>query len=166
MYKVQDQEQLILFLEDAPYASFLQHWADWVARGVKMSYVCLRPDDCPLCKVQDPSARVRFNVMNMSAEPPLLETLETGITIAQTIEDDIGERGLAGTYWAIAMKGPKKSKRTQIHQVKRRDVLEDWKVEPLTDDDIVAWQQKCWDEESVEKSTRAELQDVANQSTQ
>ena len=35
LYKVPDEEQLIMFLEDGPYASFNMHWADWMPRGQK-----------------------------------------------------------------------------------------------------------------------------------
>src|SRR6516162_10874815 len=51
LYKVQDEEGLIMFLENEPYASFLMHWCDWVPRGSRMSYVCLQTGDCPLDEV-------------------------------------------------------------------------------------------------------------------
>jgi hypothetical protein len=162
LLRVTDEEKLIMFLEDGPYASFLQHWCEWVAKGQRMSYICLQ-DRCPLDEVDPkPSARVRFNIMDCSVDPPDLTTFECGVSITEDLNDYAEKDPLAGRYFAVGMKGSQKSRRTQIRPVKIRDLKEDWDFEPLSEDTIAQFDNKLWDDTSLEIDTRAELQRVAD----
>jgi hypothetical protein len=165
LYKVPDEEQLICFLQDGPYASFNQHWCEWLPNGQKMSYVCLRPDDCPICEVDDPNSQIRFNILDMHGDEPLLTTLQCGITVAENIAK---YQPIEGQYFAIYMGGGrnKKGRRTQIRPIKARDLEEDWDTKPLTESQLRAFDKKLWDASSVERSTKAELQGVADAASQ
>jgi hypothetical protein len=160
---VPDEEQLIMFLEDGPYASFLQHWADWVPKGHKMSYICSQ-QNCPLDDIDTPTARVRFNILDLSGDLPILNTYECGMTITDTLDKSTKNEPLGGRYFAISMVGDK-TKRTQIRPVKVRDLEEDWGFQALTDDEIAKFDTKLWDESSLERSTDKELQEVADMAT-
>jgi hypothetical protein len=164
LYKVQDEEQLIMFLEDDPYASFLQHWCDWVPKGHKMSYICSQ-DECPLDDVDTPTARVRFNILDLAGDVPQLNTYECGMTITDTLDKYARGESLSGRYFAISMVGDK-TKRTQIRPVKIRDLEEDWDFKPLSEEDIAKFDAKLWDESSLERSSRKELQEVADMATE
>jgi hypothetical protein len=164
LYKVPDEEQLIMFLEDGPYASFLMHWCDWVPRGQKQSYVCLQ-EDCPLDEIQAPQARVRFNILDCAGDTPLLTTFECGITVAETLDKFAKNTPLEGGYFAVCMTGSKKQRRTQIRPVKVRDLEEDWKFKALSEAEIAKFEPKLWDASAVERNTRAELQEVADSYT-
>lgn len=164
LYKVPDEEALILFLEDGPYASFLQHWCDWVPKGQKQSYICLQ-DDCPLDEVDTPTARIRFNILDLRGDTPVHTTYECGQTITDTLSDYAKDKGLAGQYFGIRMVG-EKTKRTQIRPVKARDLEEDWDMQPLTKDQIAKFDTKLWDDSSLERNTRKELQEVADMVTE
>ena len=166
MYKIPDEgEHLIMFLEDGPYANFLQHWCDWLPRGQKQSYICLQ-SDCPLCEVDTASARARFNILNCEVEPePLLVTFECGITVAETLiryNEDPKVGPLGGTYYAIGMTGTKKRRQTNVRPIKERDLEDDWHFEPLGDDELAKFRSKLWDESSIERSSRAELEGIAS----
>jgi hypothetical protein len=163
IYKVPEEEQVIMFLEDDPYASFLQHWCDWVPKGHKMSYICSQ-DDCPLDDVDTPTARVRFNILALG-DVPVHWTYECGMTITDTLDKYAKGEPLAGRYFAISMVGDK-TKRTQIRPVKVRDLEEDWKITPLSEDEIVRFDSKLWDDQSLERSSRKELQEVADMATE
>jgi hypothetical protein len=164
LYKVPDEEQLIMFLEDDPYASFLQHWCDWVPRGQKQSYICLQ-EDCPLDDIDpNPSARVRFNILDLAGDQPRLTTFECGMTVTDILDEDAQKESLSGRYFAVSMKGPKNSRRTQIRPVKVRDLEEDWSFAPLSEEEIAKYDSKLWDASSLEKSTRKELQQIADAS--
>jgi hypothetical protein len=166
-YRVDDEEEIILFLEDGPYASFLMHWADWMPKGKRKSYVCPRPEPCPLCELgEDPGARIRFNIVNMAVEPPKHETFECGITVAETLDKYTKEGPLGGRYFAIQMTGKKGGRRMQLRPIKVRDLEEDWEVTALTKEQIALYDKKLWDEDSVTKSTQAELQAVAEEYNQ
>jgi len=159
---VADEEKIIMFLEDGPYASFLQHWCEWVPRGQKQSYVCLQ-DDCPLDEVDSkPAARVRFNILDCQGDVPTHVTFECGVSVAEALEEYSEDEPLSGRYFAVAMKGPKNSRRTQIRPIKVRDLREDWDFEPLSKDDIAKFDNKLLDDESLEINTRSDLRKVAD----
>jgi hypothetical protein len=164
LYKVPDEEQLIMFLEDGPYASFLQHWCDWVPKGHKMSYICSQ-DDCPIDEVDTPTARVRFNILDLVGDTPLHTTYECGMTVTDILDKACKTEPLSGRYFAISMVGDK-TKRTQIRPVKARDLEEDWNMKPLTEDEIAKFDTKLWTDASLERSTRKELQEVADMATE
>ena len=164
LYKVPDEEALIMFLEDDPYASFLQHWCDWVPKGHKMSYICSQ-QDCPLDEIDTPTARVRFNILNLAGDVPLLETYECGMTITDALDKYARGEPLSGRYFAISMVGDK-TKRTQIRPVKVRDLEEDWDFKPLSESEIAKFDTKLWDESSLERSSQKELQEVADMATE
>jgi hypothetical protein len=162
LYKVPDEEGLLMFLEDGPYASFLMHWCEWMPRGSRLSYICLQ-EDCPLDKVDPkPAARIRFNVLDLGGDVPILVTFECGVSVTEALEEYSEDEPLSGRYFAAAMRGPKNAKRTQIRPVKVRDLVEDWDVEPLTQDEIAAFDDKLWDDTSLDIASRAELQKVAD----
>jgi hypothetical protein len=162
LYKVADEEKIIMFLEDGPYASFLQHWCEWVPRGSKQSYVCLQ-DNCPLDEVDSkPQARVRFNILDCQGDTPIHITFECGVTVTESLEEYSGDEPLSGRYFAVAMKGPKNSRRTQIRPIKMRDLKEDWQFQPLSRDDITKFDSKLLDDTALEISSRAELRKVAD----
>lgn len=162
LYKVADEEKIVMFLEDGPYASFLQHWCEWVPRGQKQSYVCLQ-DDCPLDEVDSkPQARVRFNILDCQGDTPIHTTFECGVSVTEMLEEYSEDEPLSGRYFAAAMKGPKNSRRTQIRPIKVRDLREDWDFEPLSRDDIAKFDTKLLDDESLDINSRAELRKVAD----
>jgi hypothetical protein len=163
LYKVKDEEDIIMFLEDGPYASFLQHWCEWMPRGQKQSYVCLQDGNCPLDKVDPkPQARVRFNVLDCGGDTPILVAFETGVTVTEALEEYSQDEPLSGRYFAVAMRGTKNNRRTQIRPVKIRDLKEDWDFDPLTEEEVAQFDDKLWDDSSLDVNTRAELQKVAD----
>lgn len=162
LYKVDDDEGLIMFLEDGPYASFLQHWCDWVGRGQRMSYVCLQ-EDCPLDEVDPkPAARVRFNILDCGGDTPILVTFECGVSVTDSLDKWAQDEPLAGRYFAVQMTGSKNNRRTQIRPIKVRDLKEDWDFDPLSEKDIAKYDDKLWDETALDVATRAELRKVAD----
>lgn len=162
LYKVPDEEKIIMFLEDGPYCSFLQHFCEWLPRGQKMSYVCLQ-SDCPLDEVDPkPQARVRFNILDCQGDAPIHTTFETGVSVTEMLEEYADDEPLSGRYFAVAMKGPKNSRRTQIRPIKVRDLKEDWEFEPLSAADIAKFDSKLLDDSSLEVNSRSELRKIAD----
>lgn len=162
LYKVPDEEGLIMFLEDGPYASFLMHWCEWMPRGSRLSYVCLQ-EDCPLDYVDSkPAARVRFNILDCGGDTPILTTFECGVSVTEALEEYSEDEPLSGRYFAAAMRGPKNSRRTQIRPIKIRDLKEDWDFEPLSEEEIAKFDDRLWDDTSLDVASREELQKVAD----
>lgn len=166
LFKVEDDEKLIMFLEDGPYASFLMHWCDWMPRGQKQSYVCLQ-DDCPLDEVDPkPQARVRFNILDCGGDTPIHVTYECGVTVTDSLEKYSRDEPISGRYFAVQMTGQKNSRRTQIRPIKVRDLKEDWDFAPLSESEIAKFDAKLWDDTALEVNTKAELQKVADAFTE
>jgi len=160
LYKVGDDEGLIMLLENEPYASFLQHWCDWVGRGQRQSYICLQ-EDCPLDEVDPkPAMRVRWNILDCSGDQPIHMPFECGIAVSDMLLDWGENEPLSGRYFGIQMKGPKRSRRTQIRPVKIRDLEEDWDFVALSEDAIEGFD--LFDEKTLDVSSRQELRQVAD----
>jgi hypothetical protein len=163
LYKVPDEEGLIMFLEDGPYASFLMHWAEWMPRGQRMSYICTQDGDCPLDAVDPkPSARIRFNILDCGGDTPILVTFECGVSVTDSLDDYAKKEPLSGRYFAVQMTGQKNNRRTAIRPVKIRDLKEDWEFTALTETEIAKFDDKLWDDTSLDVSSKAELQKVAD----
>ncbi len=171
MYKIPDDgEHLIFFLEDAPFASYNQHWCDWVGQGQKKSYTCLG-EGCPLCEVDNPSPRVRFNILDLDGDEPTLKVWETGITVTDTLlkygeDPKTGPLGRMDMYFGVQLSGGPKKKTTSVRPIKGRDVEEDWQYELLTEEEVEKAMTKAWDDTSVDKVTKAELRKLAESATQ
>ena len=158
-----------MFLEEGPFATVLLHWPDWIPRGQKPVFTCMGSQNgCPLCEIGDsPQARARFNILDLDDEIPVLTALDAGITLTDELFA-LAERrgGLKNQYFGFHTTGVKQSKRTHPRILKERDVEEDFGMKPLTPSEIEVWQEKLWTQDSVDKSTRAELQKIADQATE
>jgi hypothetical protein len=131
-------------------------------RGSRLSYVCLQ-EDCPLDDVDSkPGARVRFNILDCGGDTPILVTFECGVGVTEALEEYSQDEPLSGRYFAVAMRGPKNSRRTQIRPIKVRDLKEDWDFEPLSEEEIAKFDDRLWDDTSLDVESRAELQKVAD----
>jgi hypothetical protein len=170
-YKIpEDGEHLIKFLEGGPFVSFGQHWCEWLGNGKRLSYRCIADQgkNCPICEIgQSPSARVQFNILDLDSGEPVLYFLEVGITVADTInkyaqDKKVGPLDREDLYFAVQMTGGKNKKTTQIRPVKARDVQEDFDFEPLSAEELAAFDSKLLDETSADKDSLKELQAVAD----
>lgn len=165
---VDSGEVLTKFLEDEPFASYRQHWADWRTSG-KRSFICLE-DDCPLCDIGDrPSAQYLFNVADLTDEP-INKQLRVGVQALGQIENlASGKMGpLSKNYWVISRskkkgKGRGNTVAWNFTPVKERDLEEDWEMEPLTDEEFDDLVEGGYDSDIVQVSTRKELMALARE---
>jgi hypothetical protein len=163
----QQGEGLVMFLEDGPYATYGQHWPDWITKG-KRNFVCLTPD-CPLCDVGDkPSQVACFNVLDLGGDEPILTSFQVGITVCQAIMSyaDDPKQGLANRYYAVSTSGQRQQKRINVRPVKQRDLEEDFQFTALTDDEVEAFADKLWDESSVDETSRRDLVEIADRAVE
>jgi hypothetical protein len=160
-FRVESDEKLIMMLEDQPYASYLMHWCEWVAKGQRMSYVCLQP--CPLDEVDPkPQTRIRWNILDCSGDTPLHVPYECGTSVTDMLIEWGEDEPLSGRYFGVQMKGAKNNRRTQVRPVKIRDLKEDWEFDPLSEDTIAKFQEHLFDSSSITVSTKDELRKVAD----
>lgn len=169
-FTVPDDPVLIKFLQDAPFASYKQHWADWLGKGVKKSYVCI-VDDCPICNIGDKaSGKFCYNIIDFTdTEHPVNSVLSVGIKVSNLIEKYSKNERTApinrdDLYFEISKDSSSAGPvQTILNSVKARDVEEDWDMDVLVPDEIESFLKKAaTSKEFVQISSGKVLQDVAD----
>lgn len=165
-FKFDTEPKLIKFLENAPFASYSQHW---IERNGKKSFPCRMDLDgqCPLCDIGDvPTGRAVFTVVNLSEEP-IVEMLTATSKLFNQLRDLNADKmtgPLDRLFWRVSVSKVNKSTSYNFQPIKLRDLQEDYGMdiaeleatissfEPLTDKVIYF-------------PPRAELQDIADEVT-
>lgn len=164
---------LVQFVDDAPYASYQEHWIKELGAGERKTYICLGAK-CPLCnELGDEPNRflVLFNVIDFTdPDSPELKTWKASANPAGAIEERALAKGSSpinkpGLYFAVSKKKNKNGFFSYtIDVVKERDLEEDgWGVEPLTDDEFDALAEKALDKDSVKLDSVADLKKIVRQ---
>jgi hypothetical protein len=173
-FKVEYKEKyLIMFLDDAPFAAFNEHWIDEMPKGKKKSYVCIgKKAGCPLCVAlgEQPSARALFNILEFidtdDGREAVHKVWTCGSGVVQEIEENSEDVGLEGNYFKVSKSKSGKNGPTtySVQHQKERDVEEPpWDMTPLTDDEIDEWMEKKFDKSYVKIPSKKALQDVADE---
>jgi hypothetical protein len=159
----------VAFLEEDPFATYNQHWVNEITDGRK-SFVCLgEDDDCPLCVIGLGTRNMDlYNVVDMSGDEPVLRYIEAGPDLGDRIYERSQEEltkplNQPGQYFVI-----KKAKKNRAfaHTVDavNEDRLEKVSdLDPLDDEDVDSFLESLFDDSVVKRSTRRELQDVADE---
>jgi hypothetical protein len=100
--------------------------------------------------------------LDCGGDEPFLTTYESGISITEQLRGYSEREPLSGRYFAVKMVGQKSSRRAQIRPIKIRDLEEDFHFSALTAEQIKEFLDQLWDASSVERSTREELQRIAD----
>jgi hypothetical protein len=159
---------LIKFLEDAPYASWRQHW---VQRSGQKSFVCRDGMDshgCPLCDGGNrPRPLFAFNVALLErGEEPVLRSYEAGTRVIATLRnfnEDDRQGPLSKEYWAVSRSGTGPQTQYNHLLVKERDLKEEWNVDPLSADLLEELKGKAYTTDILRIQSHAELLDVVNE---
>ena len=164
--KLSEDEAIIKFVEDEPYASFRQHW---VERKGQQSFTCISDIDakgCPLCDIGNrPATRFAFNVLLLEpGAEPMIKSYEVGpraIDQLKNFHTDPRQGPLTKHYWAVSRTGKGTNSATNHQLVKERDLEEEWRVAPLSDADLLGLRSQAYGPEIVQISDRKSLQNVA-----
>ncbi|MFI6495926.1 hypothetical protein [Nonomuraea typhae] len=171
--KVGKDDIIIKFLEPEPYAVFRQHWIQEV-KASKKSYYCPEDDGCPLCDIGDrPRHQVYFNVLDLSnPEKPTVKTWSMGKRLAEKIHG-LSEKPRTSPidrpdlYWAVSKSGEGTSTEYNLQPVKGADLYEwfdvDAEVEPLSEDELAEYIEKCQTEDDVYQDSLEVLEKVAEE---
>lgn len=155
------------FVEDGPFWSYRQHW---IERSGKKSFTCLG-EDCPLCDSlgDKPRLQVLFNVIEFTESGPALKIWAVGSRVANQIKaynedlDLTGPVNRGDLYWRVNKSGKGTSTVTSLSVIKERDLLSDFKLEPLSEDEIADFENQKYDESVVNVQSAKELQDIADE---
>lgn len=169
-FKVQEEESLIKFTEDEPFASVQEHWVDEITKG-KRSFYCLGgKKSCPLCKVgHQPKPKTFFNVVEITGDEPVQAFLVAGPGLLKKIEKEHEGKGgpIDRHYWRISKSGGgKKGPVTySLSTVKARDLAEDYELDA---DEVAASLTglTAYDEKFIKYPSAQTLQDVVDEHLQ
>lgn len=161
--KLTEETQIIKFINDAPYASYGQHW---IERQGQKSFVCLGAG-CPLCASGNrPSKRTAFNVVLLSGDDePVLRSMEVGIRVVDQLKNfHNNERTgpIDKHYWAISRTGKGATSSTLLQMVRERD-LEEWGLTALDEAGLAHFKKIAYTEDIVQVPARAELVRIATE---
>lgn len=165
---------IIKFVDPAPFAVYKQHWIE--ENKGKKSFNCPKSlqisKDCPLCdELGDrPATKVSLNVISLdNPEEPRVEVWNVGQKIADLIKDMAKEKrtsplNRADLYFAVGRTGKKGGGvQTNIEAVKERDLGDDWDIDPLTEEELAAFDEQAYDVESaVDVSTVKQLDAIVD----
>lgn len=162
--RVTEEATIVKFLEDDPYATYRQHW---VERSGQKSFTCIADIDdrgCPLCKAGNrPSMRFAFNVVLLATDGDhSVKSYEVGARVIDQLKNfhqDPRQGPLSKHYWAISRSGKGATSATSHQMIRDRD-LEDWSMEPLSDDELKAFAKEAYGPEIIQIPSRKTLMDI------
>lgn len=156
-----DEEKIVKFRDKVPFTSVFQHWIN------KKPYTCIADDEgegCPLCDKGDVAqGQWYFHVIDMSETKPVLKVWQAGMRPTGLIKK-INEKGKLAPvdredlYFMVTK--PDNNSFT-ISAIKERDLDEEWGVDPLTEKQIAAFDERRWDDSIIYEPTKDELRKAA-----
>jgi hypothetical protein len=163
--------QIIKILQATPYAAFRRHWIERVGIG-KRAYTCLQTTgrDCPLCDVGDkPGAVTAFNVAVLADDGvAALKSWDCGVKLTQQLktyhnDPKIGPLDKRTLYFLVSKSEATQRQQvtTMVNPVRERDLLEDYRMPPLSDEQIERLMEKAYTVEIVSMTPRHELEEIA-----
>lgn len=175
-FKVSKEKQLIYFTDEGgPFAVYEQHW---IEREGKKSFVCIGKE-CPLCKKRGdtPRGQYAFNIVNLSTPvaedsddiEPTHQAFIAGPMVLEMLSDldeDDTEGPLYGNFYSVSRTGPKGKQVWKISFVKKRDLAEDWGLDPTEVATVITEKSaKSFGDEWLGKrsSTKADLLAIARE---
>lgn len=161
-FRFSEEPQLVKFLEDAPFASYEQHWIER-PKG-KKSFVCIG-DACPLCDVlgDKPRGKFSFNVLVLSGDTQGVQILTAPPSLARQIKkshEDERKGPLSKEFWEISRLGMGPTTQYTLNFVRGRDLDEEWKLSSIAVLELVATAVP-FTAEVIRETPRSEMLEVA-----
>lgn len=150
-FKLDEKEwQLIAFMEDDPFDSAGRHFLNGI-QGQR-SFICpgkKGPYKCALCGVGDKAMPITyFNILYFEGDElkPVLKVWEAGPGYTTSIETQIDSRAVDGHLSSVyfEVKGKKSASgkgatTLEINPIRERDLLDEWNIEPLTEEEFAVF---------------------------
>lgn len=168
--KLENNIQIIKFIEDQPYANYRRHWVDrMTAKGPqKRAYTCLETvgKTCPLCSIADrPQAVSAFNVVLIGDDGQvMLKTWDVGarlFNVLKTYANDPKIGPLSKGYFAVSKSGVKQNTQINVIPVRENALLEDYEITPPTAAEIKAAGR--YDSSIIQIPKKVDLEEIAQE---
>lgn len=160
-WKPEEEETLVKFLEDGPFASYYNIWVPAKNR----SYTTLDPENA-LTEQHGlrPGTHVLFNVLIAEDDGWTHKYLRASSMLSELIEkmathDRHGP--LTKNYWELSASGTKKNYTPVMNVVKERDLQEDWGIEPISEEELAAYTEAVFTREQVYINSDQDILEVS-----
>jgi hypothetical protein len=166
-FKATSESVIVKVLDEEPFLVFLQHW---IERKGKKSWTCLE-SKCPLCDDagDKPSQQICFNVVDFTdPEDPQIKVWQVGPMIADILKNYSKDKKTSpinrdDLYFSVSKDTKNKKTNYYITPVKERDLLDDWDIDPLTEEDLEEFDSKAYDEDILQVTRRTELKQIVRE---
>ncbi|MFE4681562.1 hypothetical protein ACFRNJ_12090 [Streptomyces sp. NPDC056721] len=166
-FKASGESVIVHFLDEEPFLVFLQHW---IERSGKKSFTCLEKN-CPLCDDagDKPSQQIAFNVIDFTdPEDPQIKVWQVGPMVADILKNYSKDKKTApinrdDLYFSVRRETKNKKTNYYITPVKERDLLDDWDIEPLGEEELEEFDAKAYDESILQVTRRNELKTLVRE---
>ena len=146
-----------------------QHWIDRTGPGQR-SFTCIADDPrgCPLCDAgHRASARYAFNVAVLEEGlDPVINSFEVGARVFSQLKNYHNDKRtgpLSKNYWAISKSGRGSTSATNTNMVRERDLPEDWRLAPVTEDEVAVMVKKMYGPEIIQVNSFKDLEKIAKE---
>jgi hypothetical protein len=166
-FKAGTESVIVKFLDEEPFLVFLQHW---IERSGKKSFTCLE-SKCPLCDDagDKPSQQVSFNVIDFTdPDDPQIKVWQVGPMVADILKNFSKDKKTApinrdDLYFSVRKETKNRKTNYYITPIKERDLLDDWDIEPLSEEDLEEFDAKAYDEDILQVTRRTELKGIVRE---
>lgn len=160
---------LIKFLEDSPFSVIREHWFDRKEKEGKLAYICLG-DDCPLCDSgMEWTGAALFNILVIKdADDPIVTFWKTSGRMFEEIKtfaenDTTKPINRTDLYFEVKRTGEGLQTRYALSRIRARDVQEEYKFDPYTDEEIAEFSKELvTEEEAFFVDSKETLKEVLN----
>jgi hypothetical protein len=172
-FQVQDDSEIIVFLEPENFSYALRHWIKYVDESgnqVTRAEWCLE-EECPMCDIGDrPKPVAFFNVVDL-ASPSKVLVWEASADPTKAIQKEFNKlvkrnQNLSddGLYWVISReKGRNGFYTYSVDKLPEDDLLAEWpSLKPLAPAQRDALRHRAYDESYVEYKDRGDLQEFVD----
>lgn len=167
-FKLTDEEVLVKFLEDEPFAAYGEHGLFQELRDGQRVWPCLAPEeDCPICDTGHAARAVAlWNIVVIPEEgKPQIKVLKAGPKLEKLIEKKAALKTgpMSKEYYSLSQTAGKNDGPVEytVEVVRERDLEEDWKEKPFTDDELEAFESKMFDNTFVKFPSVKDMKAVA-----
>jgi hypothetical protein len=167
-FRLSEEEVLSKFLEDEPFAVYGEHSLfDELKEGQRI-WNCLKPEDpCAICSTgHKPRPIALWNVVIIPEEgKPELVVLKAGPKLEKYIEKKAALKSgpMSKEYYSLSQTDPNEKGPVDyaVEVVRERELKDDWKTEPFSDEELEEFEEAMHDESYVKYPTVQQVKDVA-----
>lgn len=166
-FKLTDEEVLVKFLEDEPFATYAEHGLYQELREGQRVWICLQPEDCPICDTGHQARPVAlWNIIVIPEEgKPEHKVLKAGPKLEKLLEKKAALKTgpMSKEYYSLSQTDSKDKGPVEytVEVVRERDLEDDWKEKPFSDEELEEFEEKMFDESYVKFPSVRDMKDVA-----